>query len=58
MSVSIDDAYKALSIISEVCKENEDCKSCMFHYLGRCGIVIQGCPRCWSLKEPKVKLFN
>ena len=58
MSVSIDDAYKALTIISGVCKENERCKSCPYQTNSKCGIIAQGCPSYWSLKDPKVKLFN
>jgi hypothetical protein len=58
MNVSMDDAYKALRIISEVCKQNELCKSCPFQSHVKCGIVTKGYPAYWSIKNPKIELFD
>lgn len=58
MNVSMDDAYKALTIISKVCKENEHCKSCPLSITGKCGIVTQGYPSYWDIKVPNIELFN
>lgn len=43
MNVSMDDAFKALHIISQICTENKGCKSC---------------PSYWSIKVPKIELFD
>lgn len=32
MNVSMDDTFKALHIISQICTENKACKSCPFLY--------------------------
>lgn len=55
MSVSIDDAYKALTTISEICKGSAGCKSCPFQ---TCGIIEQGYLAYWSIKKPKIELFD
>lgn len=58
MNVSMDDTFKALHIISQICTENKDCKSCPFYTGEICGITGQGSPSYWSIKVPKIELFD
>lgn len=61
MNVSIDDAYKALTTISKICTESKGsagCKSCPFQTCDICGIIEQGYPAYWSIKKPKIELFD
>ena len=58
MNKSLEDCYKALNIISETCDKINTCKDCPFEKNGECGITKQRHPAFWSIKEPKIKLFN
>lgn len=49
---------KHLILFLKSVQKTKVCKSCPFYTCEICGITKQGNPSYWSIKEPKIELFD
>lgn len=55
----MEEAYKAIKIISRICAQNEHCTTCPYQICEKCGIITQGYPSYWAIKDnPKIEFFD